>query len=238
MKSHFLSLTLFQLLIFFIPCFGSSSIQGRGTMTDPRDGHVYQIVTVGNQVWMAENLAYLPSVSPPGNGSDTTALCYVYGYSGTDVAAARSTSNYAKYGVLYNFAAAKKACPKGWHLPSDQEWKQLELALGMPASRVNQTFWRGMMNGTDPFGRMIKSKSGWKDNGNGDNDTGLSCLPAGVRYERDGFGEIGEVASWWSSTYYDSEFFAWVRNLRSEDNLIMRSYCNIQVGISVRCVKD
>ena len=238
MKPNSLFFKLFPILFFIFTYSGVSCGQGRGTMTDSRDGHVYQIVTVGNQVWMAENLAYLPAVSPSQKGADTTALYYVYGYEGTDVAAAKNTKNYSRYGVLYNFAAAKKSCPKGWHLPTDEEWKQLELALGMPASRVKQTFWRGMMNGEDPFGRMLKSRSGWKDNGNGNNETGLSCLPAGVRYERDGFGDIGDVASWWSSTYHDSEFFAWVRNLRSEDNLIMRGSCSIQVGISVRCVKD
>lgn len=233
--------------LFFIAiivfCFNHALASDRGngsfgTFTDPRDGHIYKTVTIGNQIWLAENLAYLPSVSSPAKGSETTPLYYVYGYDGNDPATAKSTPNYHKYGVLYNYAAARISCPTGWHLPSDLEWKQLELELGMPAPRVNQTFWRGIINGEDPFGRVIKSKSGWKDNGNGTNETGLNCLPAGVRYEKDGCGDIGDVGSWWSSTNYESIYFAWVRNLRSEDNQIMRGYSSIQVGLSIRCIKD
>lgn len=93
-----------------------------GTFTDSRDGKVYNIVTIGKQFWMAENLAYLPSVVDPGTGSYTEPYYSVYGYNGTDVAAAKATENYQTYGVLYNWPAAMTACPEGWHLPSDAEW--------------------------------------------------------------------------------------------------------------------
>jgi uncharacterized protein (TIGR02145 family) len=88
---------------------------------------------------MAENLKYLPSVVGPGTGSNSEAYCYVYGYDGTSISAAKATENYATYGVLYNWTAAMNGaessdanpsgvqgiCPDGWHLPSDAEWKQL-----------------------------------------------------------------------------------------------------------------
>ncbi len=102
---------------------------------DSRDSQIYQYITIGAQVWMTENLAYLPSVFAPATGSNSTAYYYVYGYNGTDVAAAKATSNYTTYGVLYNWPAAMNGsasstsnpsgvqgiCPSGWHLPSDAE---------------------------------------------------------------------------------------------------------------------
>lgn len=114
-----------------------------GKMIDPRDNHEYKIVTIGEQIWMAENLAYLPSVSKPEAAatSDGDPLYFVFNYDGEDVNAAKATKEYKTYGVLYNWYAAmnqKNAtggdaeaipsgiqgiCPSGWHLPSKAEWK-------------------------------------------------------------------------------------------------------------------
>ena len=118
------------------------------TFTDSRDGKVYKTVTIGEQVWMAENLAYLPSVIDPPTGSEdagheTDPYYYVYGYADIDVAAAKATENYQTYGVLYNWTAAITACPSGWHLPSDAEWKQLEMYLGVTQEEADETWWRG-----------------------------------------------------------------------------------------------
>ncbi len=107
----------------------------KNTFTDSRDGNVYKFVKIGTQTWMAENLAYLPSVVGSATGSETTPYYYVYGYDGTSVTAAKATSNYTTYGVLYNWPAAmggfsssssnpsgvQGVCPAGWHLPSEAE---------------------------------------------------------------------------------------------------------------------
>ena len=96
---------------------------------DTRDNHIYKTVKIGSQVWMAENLAFLPAVSKFETGSDQSRNYYVEGYEGVDVIAAKATANYSAFGVLYNWSAAGSACPNGWHLPSDQEWATLDTYL-------------------------------------------------------------------------------------------------------------
>jgi uncharacterized protein (TIGR02145 family) len=84
------------------------------TMTDSRDGKTYKTLTIGGQTWMAANLNYSGTLSA---GSSTTP--------------SNSEDSANKYGRYYNFAAAQVACPSGWHLPSDVEWRLLEHNLGM-----------------------------------------------------------------------------------------------------------
>lgn len=115
-------------------------------MIDSRDNHVYKTVEIGEQTWMAENLAYLPKVNKPITAvtCEGETLYYVLNYDGEDVNAAKSTAEYKLYGALYNWYAAMNKesaegsnadaipsgvqgiCPNGWHLPSKAEWKKLE----------------------------------------------------------------------------------------------------------------
>jgi uncharacterized protein (TIGR02145 family) len=78
------------------------------------------------------------------------------------VGAAKATDNFKMFGVLYNWPAAMKACPAGWHLPtSDLEWDVLtNLFAPQP-------------------GKKLKSVTVWADHGGGDNSSGFSALPGG-----------------------------------------------------------
>lgn len=194
-------------------------------------GKTYKTIIIAGKEWMAENLAYLPSVSSPSDGSQTAPFYYVYGYSGTDVASAKATANYTNYGVLYNLPAAKVACPPGWHLPTDDEWKQLEIALGMTKAQSDADGWRG----TDE-GMKMKSISGWNLNGDGTNTSGFSALPAGSRLINGKFGGIGEYCSWWSSSMHNYNY--WRRTLSSYNYNVGRNDDTAVSGLSVRCVKD
>lgn len=213
-------------------------VLSNGSFIDSRDGHKYKVVSIGNQIWMAENLAYLPSVSPSGHLylDYYNPVYYVYGYEGTSVSAAKATTNYTKYGVLYNLPAAKTACPNGWHLPSDDEWKQMEMAIGMSQIEADGIAERGTDEGT-----KLKATSGWYNNGNGTDDCGFAALPGGVLSEHFAeFTHLGERGFWWSSTEIPSSDASvyWWRILHYNTPTVFRSSHYPQNGVSVRCVRD
>jgi len=201
-----------------------------GTFIDARDGHEYKWVKIGKQIWMAENLAYLPYVSLPGDGSSTDPYCYVYNYNGADIQAAKLTSNYATYGVLYNWIAANELCPDGWHLPSDTEWEELAQYISEqkgPYSKVDDD-WLDV-------GTHLKATSGWSNDGNGTDDYNFSALPGGMCYN-DKFTYIGHYGYWWSSAEGSNSVVYWY--LGSNFNTLYRFYNYKITGFSVRCVKD
>jgi uncharacterized protein (TIGR02145 family) len=213
---------------------------------DP-DNRIYKTVTIGSQVWMAENLAFLPSVSPSSQGSATEPHYYVFDYQGTEVVKAKQIANYKTYGVLYNWPAAMAGsagsnsnpgkvqgiCPAGWHLPADAEWKQLEKTLGMTQSQADATDWRGTNQGT-----QLKSASGWYSNAFGNNTSGFSAVPGGyLNFFFVSFTEIGGNGYWWSSADYGSTI-AWYRYLNNGSATAGRKYTSTGHGFSVRCVKD
>ena len=202
-------------------------------LTDERDGRSYTASRIGNQTWMVDNLEYMPLVCPPDWESDTLALYYVYGYHGTDLNEARGSNNYNTYGVLYNYKAAMSACPDGWHLPSDDEWKVLEVYLGMEPEDANQVRWRM----TGDVGMKLKSVTGWEANGSGNNSSGFDALPGGSRGDSGTFSGIGSRCNFWTSTLSVSSL-PWNRFLSFDNNGVSRYGLNHSLGFSVRCIKD
>jgi hypothetical protein len=87
------------------------------SFTDSRDGKEYKYTKIGDQYWMAENLAFLPTLST--SIQDTS--YFVYGYYGTDVDEAKNQQNYKDLGVLYTLPAAEASCPEGWRLPTESD---------------------------------------------------------------------------------------------------------------------
>ena len=234
-------------IIFYKPVIEEEETSG--TFVDERDNREYSWVKIGEQIWMAENLKYLPSVVGPGTGSNSEAYCYVYGYDGTSISAAKATENYATYGVLYNWTAAMNGaessdanpsgvqgiCPDGWHLPSDAEWKQLEMYLGMSETDVNSTGWRGTVEG----GKLKEAgTTHWADpNAGANNESGFTALPGGNRDYNGNFHSIRSNGNWWSSTESNTNT-AWYRGLYYYDSNVDRSYYYKSMGFSVRCLRD
>ncbi len=225
----------FVLLYFIASSFCPLTAQdpNTGTYTDLRDGHDYKWVKIGTQVWMAENLAYLPVVYPSTIYSAFQPYYYVYDYEGSDLKEARN-GNHRKYGVLYNWEAAINACPSGWHLPTDAEWKTLEKYLGMDASEAD----KGDIRENGNAGLKLKSRSGWiLKTANGDNSSGFNALPGGYKYQIGGFYSVGYEAHFWTATK-DQTVSSWSRTLYYASDGVRRLTPLRINGYSVRCIQN
>ena len=189
------------------------------TVTDI-DGNVYATIVIGDQVWMAENL----KVTKYRNGLSITDVWPVDG----------SEANVDTYGRLYSWYEVNKhvteddpdynIAPEGWHVPTDAEWTELKNYLnnnGHP--------------GTE--GTVLKSTSGWYNNGNGTDNYGFTGLPAGYRNFSGSFDYMGTNATFWSASEYDTSY-AWYRSLGYNNSGIYRTYYYEKYGFSVRCVRD
>lgn len=178
------------------------------------DGNTYSTNQIGDQCWMKENLkaVHYADGAPMLKGSaavdtryDTTNKYYfIY----------NDDPGYIEnYGLLYIWKAAvngysseldlnpsqiQGVCPDGWHLPSDSEWKELEIFLGMSQEEANDRDWRGTIEGG-----MLKEQgtSHWSfPNTGATNESGFSALPAGERSILGHYGHLGEKGSFWTST--------------------------------------
>jgi uncharacterized protein (TIGR02145 family) len=172
------------------------------TFTDPRDGQVYRTVKIGNQVWMAENLNF----DCPGS------KCYD-----------NDPKNAEKYGRLYDWETASKACPPGWHLPSYDEWRTLVDFAG----------------GDKVAGKKLKAKSGWDKNSNGTDEFGFSALPGGFGNSGGSFGNVGSNGDWWTADAYVYYRFCADRYMDYYDDYIGWDCDLLESNLfSVRCVQD
>lgn len=212
--------------------------QETGTVTDI-EGHVYQTVKIGNQWWMAEDL----KVTKYRNGYSiqTTNDTTEWENDTAGMYCDKKNNNQVVIGKYYNWNAinnANKLAPEGWHIPTDDEWKELEQSMGMsPAESANQG-WRGTNEGDK---LKIKGPEGWTQSGNvwGTNESGFTALATGCRLFNFKPGDPGYAATgfWWSSTAH-AENNAWYRYLDYKKSNVFRSHCLRGYGYSVRCVKD
>ena len=130
-------------------------------------------------------------------------------------------ANCQKYGRHYTWEAALDACPSGWHLPSMAEFDTLIATVG----------------GVDVAGKVLKSKSGWKSDGNSTDAYGFSALPAGYRYPDGDFGLAGYYANFWSTTE-DWRLAADFMSLKYDDDRAYLFDGRKLYGLSVRCLRD
>lgn len=208
-----------------------------GIIVTDIDGNTYQTVKIGDQWWMAENLKVtqyrngdpIPNVTDGTEWSNLTTGAYS-NYN-------NDANNAATYGSLYNWYAvndSRNIAPEGWHMPSDDEWKEMEMFLGMSQSDADDTGWRG----TDEGGKLKETGTAhWKSPNTGaTNESGFSALPGGCRSHGGTFYSLG-LAYFWSSTEYYSAA-AWSRYLHFNSSGVYRLSNLKRYGFSVRCVRD
>ncbi|MDY0082532.1 MAG: FISUMP domain-containing protein, partial [Ignavibacteriaceae bacterium] len=205
------------------------------------EGYTYETVEIGCQCWMAENLKYLPSVSPISVNSPTNPNYYVMQYNGSSIMEAMSLEVYDTLGVLYNWPAAQVACPEGWRLPNENDWFELEINLGMGVDEITLNNWRGENEGSKLAGNLSYWNLGNLCEISSNLQFGSSnfnALPAGAY-----LGPIGGfgIGPGWDAVFWSSEYdneFAWNRWLNSAHTDVKRNNSVKESGFSVRCIRD
>ena len=182
----------------------------RGMFIDERDGQVYKYTTIGNQVWMAENLNYETDYSICYDNGDSDCNFWGRYYS--------LQENNDENGKL-DYARVDSVCPMGWHVPSNDEWLELINVVGKLDDR--ETAMR------------LKSTNLWNEKReSGSDDCAFSSLPAGYLYWNGGITDMFLSASYWSSTMKTSSSVF--------DIIIHSSVLNhfADAWMTLRCIKD
>jgi len=215
------------------------------TVTDI-DGNTYKTITLGTQEWMAQNLrtttycdgTAIPNVKETATWSTLSATAsdaYCSYNNTTDTAFIRT------YGMLYNWYAATtgKLCPSGWHVPSSDEWQNLQVYL----KNNGYNYFGG--NVENDVGKAMASTTGWEistDEGDvgyeqeTNNASSFNAYPSGWR-TGNSFYRLGTEAYWWSTTQHaTNQMVEWV--LHDDNSGFYFSYYGGGIGMAIRCVKD
>lgn len=210
--------------------------QETGTVEDI-EGNSYKTIKIGNQWWMAENLKVtkfrngntIPNITDDSLWQNNSAACCLYQNDPTSP------------GLLYNLFAVTDTgniAPRGWHIPSDDEWKELERFTGMTDGAEDVSGWRGTneadkLKAAAPIG-WTQFEEVW-----GTDSLGFTALAGSCRLATGSWGAPGLFATgfWWTSSEYSSTE-AWFRYIDYKKSTIFRSSCPKNYGYSIRCVKD
>ena len=202
------------------------SVNGR--LFDPINEQEYDVVKIGDQVWLAENLKstryandeIIPDGTNIGELPYDTLFDYYFSYDD-------DPRNAEVYGYLYTWTVVednRNLCPEGWHVPSEQEWTELNDHFG----------------GTSGTGGILKEQGfdHWNDPNQGaTNESRFTALPGGIRTNDGVYDDLGELGMWWSSTMAN-EIDAWYQCLTSTSSNTYWWTGRKNYGLSVRCVED
>jgi uncharacterized protein (TIGR02145 family) len=192
------------------------------TFKDPADGKTYRTIVIGGLEWFADNLnkgQMINSTALQTNNEVIEKYCYD-----------NDTKNCERFGGLYTWdemmayvsePGTQGICPDGWWIPTDANWKELEMTLGMSNQEANSEQWRSL-----DIGEAMKTKG----------SSNFAGTLSGHWFHGDmEFYSLNQMGSWWSS---DSEpTHAWKRSLGKDEGPVYRALSSRQYGYSVRCVR-
>ncbi|NQU67205.1 MAG: fibrobacter succinogenes major paralogous domain-containing protein [Candidatus Marinimicrobia bacterium] len=226
-----------------------SIVECDDTITD-LDGNVYEAVLIGNHCWMAENLKvthYRNGDEIPTGHSDSewsnlsTGAYAIYPWDNDDASQNTCGGDCADvYGNLYNGYTVEDdrgICPEGWHVPTNEEWMDLEMALGMSFEEAHGFEDRGTNEGSKMGGNADLWNSGDLEDNGEFGTSGFIALPGGCRSSINGYGYIGDLGYYWSSTEYGSNY-AGIRYLFYNNSRVYRVTGSKHFGFPVRCTGD
>jgi len=202
------------------------------------DGNTYSSIKIGTQVWLAENLkttkyndgSKITLVTD--NNSWANLFTEAYCWYNNDQLTYGNT-----YGALYNWYAVNtgKLCPTGWHVPSDDEWKTLEINLGMTQAEANIHGSRG----TDEGGKLKETGTmHWNSPNTGaTNESGFTALPGGYRITGSFFNN-GYWGIWHTTSTELISDNGWTREMFHNQAKIWRRNGGKDGGFSVRCLRN
>lgn len=200
------------------------------------EGKTYPTVEIGTQCWLRKTLDVGVMINGSQQQTDNGVIekyCYE-----------NDNAQCETFGALYQWDelmqyteenGTQGICPDGWHIPTDTEWKALEMRLGMSQAQADQKEFRG-----DNEGGKLKEEGGdhWKvPNKGAINSSGFTALGGGNRNTTKDFTNQLKNAYYWTSTVYDNAR-AWHRNLYYDHAGIYRFEYNRVNAFSVRCLKD
>jgi uncharacterized protein (TIGR02145 family) len=206
------------------------------------EGNIYKTIEIGTQVWMAENLKttrFSDGTEIPLLPDDNNLLYYIdpgYCWYENNEAVFKDI-----YGGYYNWFAVNtgRLCPTGWHVPTDEEWKVLEMFLGITAEEADEMGYRGTTAGS-----KIKESGtiNWiEESVFASNETGFTGLPGGsFTLFEPSFGGEGIVGMWWTDTELSPDPYNWgyCRWIFWDASFIARQELLKRDAINVRCIKD
>lgn len=207
-----------------------------GTMTD-QEGNIYKTITIGTQVWMAENLRTtkyrngdnIPQVKSNDTWKNLTTGAYC-NYNNT-----KNLDTIATFGRLYNYYAVtdgRNIAPEGWHVPTDSDWNVLISYLGDGSLERGDSIAGAYLKEAGDLHWAVYSDA----NPIVDNRSGFTAIPAGWR-ALDGFGQPRDAVFW---IYPKIANTVWLHQLIGGFPIVMKlEYPNtINLGLSIRCVKN
>ena len=200
--THFLLAPAFATMAFIFFACSSTDFLEYG-------GQTYKTVKINSQTWMAENLNYEAENS----------RCYD-----------NNPDNCAKYGRLYKWETAMNVCPKGWHLPNNEDWNKLLRFVDGDTTSEN-------LYESPTAGKHLKAAKGWNDGGNGTDYYGFSALPGGTGFSDGSFSRAGFYGRWCSASEQDSTN-AYLRLMGHIHDYAFWHIYDKSLLFSVRCLQD